>query len=281
MSKGRLLISADDFGMTAGVNRGIVGALERGDITSTAIIFGHPGTVEALQLAASLPVRDLGLHVNLTDGRPVSHDPRLRSLLGADGRFRGRRWLTYLAARGELDHDGVRAEVVAQLGVCLDRGLTLTHADSHHYLHALPGIGEVIASCVADAGIPLVRTTGWRCLASPLARAAVGRSSSGSLDPDGVPRPASDAVIALSTPPTGPFPIRVVRRLLDTVGSGVAELVAHPGYADADLAACSKYVHGRQLELELLASPDFKQAIEDSGLRVTTFAALARGGLED
>ena len=63
--------------MTSGVNRGIVELLEGDTISATALILGHPGTAEAIDIARSLPVLDLGLHINLTDGRSVTNDRRL------------------------------------------------------------------------------------------------------------------------------------------------------------------------------------------------------------
>ena len=68
----RLIVNADDFGLTSGVNRAVAEAFDAGVVTSTTLMAGQPTTEEALPIAAGRPTLGVGLHFNLTHGRPLS-----------------------------------------------------------------------------------------------------------------------------------------------------------------------------------------------------------------
>jgi predicted glycoside hydrolase/deacetylase ChbG (UPF0249 family) len=277
--RGSVIISADDFGMTSGVNRAIRDLLESGRISSTAVLLGHPGSTEALDIAAAMPIADLGLHVNLTDGRSITQDRRLAALIGPDGRFLGRRRLAIAAAARTIDLDAVQAEVAAQIDLCQQRGLPLTHVDSHHYVHAIPGVGDAILGAAANAGVRATRARHRRSLTAPIAAALLGRTVDGQL-PEGSDRSpvraAAHFVIPFGAAPIGPLPMFALERLLRAVNGHSVEIVAHPGFADADLAACSTYVAGREREWRRLSSEDFAELLHVLGLRLTTIADAMR-----
>ncbi|MGH7392622.1 MAG: carbohydrate deacetylase [Candidatus Rokuibacteriota bacterium] len=244
----RLIVNADDFGLTRGVSAGILCAHRHGIVTSTTLLV--TGEIDREQLAAA---RDsalgLGLHVNLTLGKPLS---RGRSLVDAQGRFV--RDARRAAARAEARD--VEREVAAQI----ERFVALvgrppTHLDSHHHV----GLHEPVASVVLEAarrlGVPVRSQTD---AARRRARAA------------GLGTP--DAFFGESGPDAYWTPARASRRLRD-LPPGVSEFMTHPGVFDEALRY-SRYGRQRETELVALGTPGARAAASALGITLCTFRAL-------
>lgn len=132
-----LIVNADDFGASAGVNRGIVEAHRRGIVTSTSLMVGMQGSEEAALLARDCPALSVGLHVQL-EGRGVP---------GAD-----------LA-----DSAACRESLHAQLiGFTELMGCPPTHLDSHHHVHIRPELLPHFKETAEEYGIPLRDCSGVR-----------------------------------------------------------------------------------------------------------------------
>src|SRR5712692_6321809 len=82
-----LIVNADDFGRSAGIDDGIVRAHREGIVTSTTFMTNAPSTTHAASLARAIPTLDLGLHLVVTYARPLSDPARIRSLVRDDGSF--------------------------------------------------------------------------------------------------------------------------------------------------------------------------------------------------
>jgi hypothetical protein len=275
---GRLVISADDFGLTAGVNRAILDAFEQGTISSTTILLGQPGSAEALRLAATMPSADFGIHLNLTEGLATSGHRAMGTLLGSNGQLRGAWVFAAMALTRRLDLESVRAEVDAQLATCLDAGIALSHADSHHHVHGYPGVDRVIRESLSAAGIPLLRANSFASLFSPIATVVSGgwwRPSTNGRAPGGMPRAATDYVVSLAVPRRGPLSIAALERVLAPLNRASVELVVHP-VPDAELAQHSAYVEGRADEMALLGDPAFQALVERRGFQRASFADPVR-----
>jgi chitin disaccharide deacetylase len=131
-----LIVNADDFGLSRGVNRGIVEAHERGIVTSASLMVKRDGAAEAAAYARGRPELDVGLHVELEQ---------------APGRFPWR-W----PAGKQRSRAAVAADVRAQL----DRfrrllGTDPTHIDSHHHRHRQEPTRSVLAELANRLGMPL------------------------------------------------------------------------------------------------------------------------------
>ena len=124
----RLIVNADDFGLARSVSTGIIDAYQAGQLSSTTLMVNMPGTEEAVDLAERHPGLGVGLHFNLTEGRPLTD---ARSLVDADGEFLLRGELIRRAARGRLRPDEITRELTAQLDRFVSLGLSPTHLDSH------------------------------------------------------------------------------------------------------------------------------------------------------
>jgi predicted glycoside hydrolase/deacetylase ChbG (UPF0249 family) len=150
---GRLLIvNADDFGLTAGVSRGILEAHRRGIVSSTTAIASLPPQGDLDREAVGLASLGIGLHVNLTWGAPVSPRASVASLVDAEGRFHRDPAVVAECARP----DDVRRETEAQIEAFHRRfGRAPTHLDSHHHTHRLPRVGDAVLQVALGAGLPI------------------------------------------------------------------------------------------------------------------------------
>lgn len=154
----KIVINADDFGMSSEVNAGIVEAFERGLISSTTIMANMPGFEEACELAKRYNLLGrIGIHLNLTEGMPLTRDIRsLPRFCEVEGRFRPRRRTLYLLPR---ERAAVEDELNAQVRACLDRGIQPTHIDSHHHVHTEWAIGAVVIAVARRNGVQAIRLT--------------------------------------------------------------------------------------------------------------------------
>lgn len=244
----RLIVNADDFGLTAGVSRGILVAHRRGVVTSTTMLV--TGAIDSDLVAEA---RDsgigLGIHLNFTLGKPLT---RGRSLVGPDGRFLRdpRRAAAAAAAR----------EVAQEVDAQVERFLALvkrppTHLDSHHHVALHPPVREAFLTAAVRLGVP-VRSEHEAARAG--ARALRLRTPDRFLGGSG---------------PEAYWSLARTLAHLRTLAAGVSEFMTHPGYFDADLAY-SRYGRQRETELIGLGSPDARAAAASLGIALCTFAGL-------
>ncbi len=152
-----IIVNADDFGLTAGVNAGIIGAFLRGPVRGASLMVTTPGFADAVALARRHPALDLGVHLALTAVGPALPAARIPSLVARGGRFPPLPVWLARAAGGRLRADEVRAELRAQLERALATGLPFSHLDGHHHTHLFAPVAAVAAELAREYGIPVVR----------------------------------------------------------------------------------------------------------------------------
>jgi predicted glycoside hydrolase/deacetylase ChbG (UPF0249 family) len=152
----KIIVNADDFGMSAEINRAIVEAFDRGVISSATLMTNMPGFDEACELAhRHRLLGKIGVHLNLSSGYPLSAPVRRCSRFCDDiGMFRSRRTRFRLSREERL---AVETELAAQVTACLDRGLRPTHLDSHHHVHTEWAIGAAAITVARRYGIQAIR----------------------------------------------------------------------------------------------------------------------------
>jgi predicted glycoside hydrolase/deacetylase ChbG (UPF0249 family) len=161
MALSNVIINADDFGMNSSVNRAILSSVEQGLVTSTSIMANMPGFEEAAGLArehGELRGR-VGVHLNLTEGRPLSQ-PILRCQLfcGADGSFYWKRERPLFRFEKRVK-DAAYEELRMQLQKVVEAGITPTHLDSHHHIHTEWAVVPLVRRLAREFRIPRVRLT--------------------------------------------------------------------------------------------------------------------------
>src|SRR5437868_50274 len=130
----KIIINADDFGMSTEANKAIIEGFEKNVISSTTVMANMPGFSEACELAHRHGlIGKVGVHLNLTTGHPLSQSIReCAQFCDERGIFRPRRTMLWLSKKESLAATG---EIEAQIKACVDRGLCPTHLDSHHHVH--------------------------------------------------------------------------------------------------------------------------------------------------
>ena len=247
-----LVVNADDFGLTAGVSRGVLEAHRHGLVTSTTALVNLPPLPELDAEAAGCPGLGIGLHVNLTFGTPVSPTAKVPSLVDAEGRFPR----DPLVVEARADTDEIRREAEAQIEAFARRfGRLPTHLDSHHHVHRLAPVAEPIMRVARAAHLPLrSQDPGFR---DGLRRHGV-RTPDHFVGGDGVD------------------PYWTLERLFDTLTVlplGVTELMCHPGHFDEALAY-SRYGRQREVELETLVDAEARVTTARLDIRLCHFGTL-------
>jgi len=244
----RLIVNADDFGLTPGVSAGILDAHRHGIVTSTTVLV--TADIDRDQLARA---RDcglgMGIHVNLTLGTPLT---KASSLVDANGRFI--RDARRVAA--QADPKDVEAEVAAQL----ERfeklvGRPPTHLDSHHHVGTYTPVAEIVLSAAHRAGVA-VRSQDAQVRARARAlRIVTPDHFFGGSGPDAYWSPATTL------------------RHLRSLPSGVSEFMTHPGRYD-DALGYSRYGRQRETELVGLGTAAARSAAAALGIALCHFGHL-------
>jgi chitin disaccharide deacetylase len=242
----RLIVNADDFGLTPGVNRAIAELHAAGAVTSVTLMARASATTEAIEIARSTPTLGVGCHVVLVDGAPVLPPDRIPSLIDPrTGHFRST--LSAFLPRlltGNIDASEIEAESAAQIGLLQDRGLELTHIDTHKHTHMFPAVLRAVLRAARAAGIDKIRNPfepAWASHAA--ARASLMRVAEIALLRRLRPVclrivseagfTTTDGTIAMAA--TGVLDAATLASLIGRLAPGTWELVTHPGYNDAEL----------------------------------------------
>ena len=243
----RLIVNADDFGLTSGVNRAILELHRAGVLTSATLMARASATGEAIDIARATPSLGVGCHIVLVDGEPVLPPRNVPSLIEPQTR-RFQPKLTAFLRRlfsGRIRGEDIEAEARAQIQFLQSRGVNLTHIDTHKHTHMFPRVLRPILRAARSCGIPRIRNPfepEWAVRATP--RASLIRSAEvfalrrfgpyfrRVLAEEGFT--TTDGTVAVAG--TGVVNADTVRALLEQLPQGTWEFVTHPGYNDDDLA---------------------------------------------
>jgi chitin disaccharide deacetylase len=263
----RLIVNADDFGLTTGVNRAILELHSAGLLTSTTLMARAGASEEAIEIARATPSLDVGCHVVLVDGTPALPARQIRSLTHPSDNlfFPSLRSLLPRMTLGRVNSAEIEAETRAQIEFLLNRGVRLTHVDTHKHTHMFPAILRPVLRAARACGIHAIRNPfepAWAVRAT-LSAAWLRTVQVGLLRRL---EPACRRIIVeegltttggtVAVVGTGTLDAATLRSLLRQIPEGtdaVWELVTHPGYNDADLAQVrTRLRESRDVEREAL-----------------------------
>lgn len=298
----RLIVNADDFGLTAGVNRGILESHTGGVVSSATLMANGPAFDDAVKAARSAPSLSIGCHVVLVDGKPVSPPAAVDTLLAIRSAEPEKFYssLSAFAARamlGGFDRDQLVAEVTAQIRKIQSTGLRVTHLDTHKHAHMFPEILGALLRAARICGVPAIRNPFvpvkalrgsqfkrrrelWkrygqvRLLNSFSGQFRQRMKRAGLLTPDGIV-----GVIETGTadrPDDKSGYSSLLRQTLASLPEGTWEFVCHPGYSDNDLrAAGTRLLASREEERRLLTSVELPQFLEEQKIQVIGYRQFA------
>ncbi len=288
----RLIINADDFGLTDGVNRGIVEAHDRGVVASTTLMANGAAFEEAAGLAQSRPRLGVGCHVVLVDGAPLLDKTQVYSLLdpgrSSSGHPRFREGISRFGAQallGRLAEDEIEAEATAQIRKLQAAGIPVTHLDSHKHTHLFPHVLRPLLRAAASCGVKAIRNPFERIQGSQLAASpslwrrwievgvlrSLARQFREAVQQSGISTP--DGTLAIVA--TGSLNERLLRLMVANLPEGTWELVCHPGYNDAGLRALpTRLRESREQELSILTSASTRDLLAANGIEIISFREL-------
>lgn len=270
----RIIVNADDFGLTSGINRAISELHRAHVLTSATLMARAPATGEATGIARSTTSLGVGCHVVLVDGEPVLPAEQLETLTSAKSGLFHSTLGTFLKQllTGGIRPEEIEAEARAQISSLQSSGVKLTHIDTHKHTHMFPAVLRPVLRAARACGICAVRNPfepEWSLRATPDApiarRAQVGmlrmlepRFQRVAAEEGFVTTDGSIGVLA-----TGSLTAKTVALLLDQLPEGTFELVTHPGYNDADLGRVKTRLRvSREIERDALAALNAARGVE-------------------
>jgi hopanoid biosynthesis associated protein HpnK len=281
----RLIINADDFGLTAGVNRGILEAHQHGAVSSTTLMANAEAFSGAVSLAQKTPTLAVGCHVVLVDGKPVSDPREVPSLMEGEHFPSGFGAIAKRAFAGKLDSREVQSEIAAQIRRIRATGINVSHLDSHKHTHILPQVLKPLLAAARDCGVRAVRNpfegltiqqlmehpgTAGRWLAFKTLGGFAGKFR------DAVRRSelvTADGTVGMLA--TGSLDETWFQQLARNLPQGTWELVCHPGYDDTDLRNVkTRLTRSRAVELEALGKPSAREFLGNCGIELISYRDL-------
>ena len=291
----RLIVNADDFGMTRGINRAILEGSGKGIITSTTLMATAPAFDDAVSEARRLGPRvSVGCHVILLDGTPALPRERVPSLLqpaSAAAHPEFRRKLNDFARAsfaGSLDPSEVEAEASAQIKRLQDAGIELSHFDCHKHAHMFPSVLKPLLRAATSRGVRALRNPFGRLFPLPFGRILRNPGLWRRVAELGVLRNFAANFkkqvdkCGLSTPDgsvgvldTGTLDLKSFLVIVNSLPEGTWEFVCHPGYNDAELDHIrTRLRQSRETELAVLTSPGARAALERLGIELISYRDL-------
>ena len=288
----RLIVNADDFGLTSGVNRAIVEAHQRGIVTSATLMANGRAFDQAAELARTVPHLSLGCHVVLVDGEPLLPAPQVPTLLAADGqqqRFRNSIGEVAAAAlRGRIDPAQVEAESTAQMRKLQSAGLALSHFDTHKHAHMFPAILRPLLRAARACGVRALRNPFaplkplafahllrrprlWKRYSEVTAlRRLLDRFRSAVQEEQMLTTDGTFGIVA-----TGALDHKLFDAIVGSIPEGTWEFVCHPGYNDSELDAVrTRLRQSRAQELQVLTSEAAREALQRHGVELISWKQL-------
>jgi len=289
----RLIVNADDFGMTRGINRAIAEASSKGVVTSTTLMATAHAYGDALNTISSLsPKVSIGCHVILLDGNPALPAANVPSLLQPKANTREFRVqlndFARAAVSGNLDADEIEAEASAQIQRIQDSGVKVSHFDCHKHAHMFPAVLKPLLQAARNRGVTAVRNPFGKLFPLPFGRLVRNPSLWKRVAELGVLRSFAARFKrevdrhGLRTPDgsigvldTGTLDLESFLVIIDTLPEGTWEFVCHPGYNDAELDHVrTRLRQSRETELAVLTSPEARSALERRGISLISYFDL-------
>jgi predicted glycoside hydrolase/deacetylase ChbG (UPF0249 family) len=243
-----LTINADDFGMTEGVSRGIRQSVSEGIVTSTsAMVCNEKFKKNIVEFADGIPGA-VGIHLQLTDGRPVLPAEEIPSIVNKDGFF----FQKANMLPWNMDPEEILTEWKAQMDRLRQWGIDPSYMDTHHHVHMLAQVLPVYARLGKEMNVP-VRSSGSDTINKRLKFM-------------GVSCPDFTITEFFNKELTWELLAPVLKNKLAHYGKdAVIELCCHPGISSEELEQSSFYTTQREAELSFFLKEDIREKIEQLG----------------
>lgn len=282
-----LIINADGFGFTRGINRGIEEAVAGGVVTSISVNANFAAVEDLPAFHRRHPHISVGVHLNPVVGSPVAHPAEIPTLVNEMGEFHYRDFTKRLLHK-RIDPEELTYELSLQIERVRNMGIAISHLDSHQNQHLFPPFFKVFIKLLQLHGIhcmrthahfPLAESTSprmaavgyylthpYRLLTHGWTRILMRRARRGGVL-------MADRLMSTST--TGDKAVQKHwSQLLRNVPDGWTEVYCHPAYPDDELRKWATYVDERKAEIKVLTSRETRETIRDCGIILCSFHDL-------
>ncbi len=277
--KRRVIITADDFGLSEGVNEAVEIAHRQGILSTASLMVAGPAASDAIRRARNLPGLRVGLHLVLVEGASV-RPSAVRSLVDAAGDFPDDQLgPSFEYALNPKVRRQLASEIRSQYSAFAKTGLRLDHANAHKHFHMHPVIGRMLVDIGLDWKLPATRVP--REPAGPLARSGTriglgprllnlwsnsfrSRAITAGLR-------VNDNVFGIAW--SGHMTAGRLLRLIPNLPPGLSEIYFHPATQRDSRVARLMPEYEHEAELSTLLSPEVRAAFDREGIERTTFDA--------
>lgn len=285
----QLIINADDFGLTPSVNAGIIETIENGVVRSTSVMANMAAVEEVENLQRRFPAVSIGVHFNLSDGKPVSPPEEVKTLINEKGEFLGDDFVPKLLM-GRIRFCDMVRELDNQVKRLVAFGVHPTHFDGHQNKHLYPHFFLAAVRVAQKWDIKLMRSHKrylvvrsnsrfmrllryyllhpQRAITHSVARALIWHAHMKGI------RTADRLITPGYTDSSKKSSLETWLGIMRTLPEGVNEIYCHPGYPDKLLARYASHPNERKVEVAVLTSPELKTAVQKEGIRIVTFRDL-------
>lgn len=263
-----LIINADDFGLTSGINRSILELHRAGVLTSATLMATGPAFDDAVAIARANPTLGIGCHIVFTDGTPASPPEEIPTLIGPDRKTFRPSLIAFLRAllTNRIREEEIEREALAQIQRLQQTGINITHVDTHKHTHLFPAIARPLLRVLDRSSIPAIRNPFEPAFTQRLAHAGLKRGLQITLLNrlqsrfERYPQILNQKVVTTSgtvgVSATGNLNSTTLTQILHALPPhGTFELVCHPGYNDHDLDRINTRLRAhREIEMQALFS---------------------------
>ncbi|WP_353052407.1 carbohydrate deacetylase [Bacillus thuringiensis] len=239
----RLIINADDFGLSPSINRGIIEAFEVGSISSATLMANTPGFEDAVEHIYRHSKLGIGMHFNLTYGSPINPPECVPSLVNAHGEFA-------YQLNEKWEEQDILLELMSQWECLIKAGLNPTHIDSHQHIQMYPNVYKQMV---------LFASSNHLCMRKTIFDPIIGME-----------RPKSVDYFIMDIYFEGDGISRLEQHLRN-LKPGITELMCHPGYVDSIVEVISDWTYVREIECHVFTQPSIKRLINELGIKLISY----------
>lgn len=247
----KLIINADDFGLTEGCNKGIIKAINEGIVTSTTVMINMPYAIDGIELLKKMGLRSVGVHLTLTAGTPTLPVKLVPSLVDNENKFYKKKALLF----PHMNLTEVEMELRNQIELFIKTGLQPSHLDSHHHIHMDDGVREIVEKLAVEFNLPL-RIADYRIKET--------LNSKDIPTTDGFSMDFYDEGASFEN----------LKEILLNFNDGVMEIMVHPAILDDRLKNISRYYIQRESELTILTDKKWSNWLKENNYELIGYDKL-------
>ncbi|MGA1979126.1 MAG: ChbG/HpnK family deacetylase [Sedimentisphaerales bacterium] len=286
----KLIVNADDFGFTKAITDAIIDCHSNGIVTSTTLMSNMPFAEYAASKAKDFPELSVGLHLNLTEGKPLAAPDKIDRLVDSEGNFLDKSNQFKNLRSNKKVKEQVYKEFEAQLLRALDLGVNISHCTGHRRIEKKLVVRKAIKKLYKRYGVFAVRTRKRLYWTDPKANFYFKLKKT-LLNLRRFPSVYARIFNHLIAKKTGlPLPDRMISprylipchfdpkeqfiRCFNSLPEGVSELLLHPGYYDEKSMESPAFRKTREFDTQIACDKDIKNCIKECNIELISFRDL-------